>query len=146
MKDSTIITRITTPAQLLAWRGVVGIGGLTLTAGIAVFPQFYYQYYGGSELQTKVRAKMRKQFQTELLGGGFAQMSKGLREEKVVHEVDTKARVSFWLAFDITPQQQCILEDLFMRFEFPNFDEARLEINLNLFLQDTYHHLCNQSL
>lgn len=89
------------------WLGAVGDCGAALSPGVPVLQQYY---------QAFTRHGERGKEQAVVTETGMYHLSKGLTAE--VLEVDDDARVSFWLAFGITPTHQRELEGSMGAVEF----------------------------
>lgn len=90
------------------WLAAVGMGGTSLTAGMPVL-QAYYQCYTRNSLGAKPLSD-------PTLEGGFFRNSKGMT--LVSSQISDQSRLSFWLAFDIPPQSQLVLEEYYDQLSF----------------------------
>ncbi len=98
-KDSVMLKSWDTPSIFRGWLDAVGTGGLSLTSRLPVFQAFYSSY---------VRAGKRRAIPKELLPWSFTNMCDGMNRTPGI--VLPEARLSFWEAFDITPDEQIELE------------------------------------
>lgn len=107
-KDSVMLAPFQGVDVFRGWLDAVGAGGLAMTGGIPIFQSFYSCY---------VRAGKRRQVPEHLLSWGMRQhLKKGL--SRTTGEVTPEARASFWLAFDITPDEQVELERYYDELDF----------------------------
>lgn len=83
------------------WLGAVGECGMAMTGGIPVM----YEYYSAF-----ARAGTPSRPLSVVAETGMAMLARGLH--RMGRVVTDEARVSFWRAFDISPTQQCELEEL----------------------------------
>lgn len=88
------------------WQYQVGLAGQSLTAGVPVLYESYRAMVrnGTPCLRAQGFGNMES---------GFEHLAKGMRDDGVV--VTPEARVSFWLAWGITPDQQVALEHHFQQ-------------------------------
>jgi len=85
------------------WLSAVGQGGLSLTSGIPVCQEFYTCLHRN--------ANGAKPLSDPTLEGGFFRLSKGMTARYT--EIRAETRLSFWLAFNVTPQEQLVIEDYY---------------------------------
>jgi len=105
-KDSISIKPLTTEKLFRKWLGAVGEGGVSLTGGIPVMQSFYCCLERASKgLRLKDDPTMES---------GWWYLSKGMKRK--VAEVNTSARISFYLAFGIAPDLQQIIENYYNGF------------------------------
>jgi hypothetical protein len=102
-KDLTSYRGIVDEASWNTYRKSIADCGLSLTGGLPVLPQFYQMLGKGSG------DRVAKVVASERTGMDF--MAAGLNRQGYV--VTPEARVSFWDAFGITPDQQIALEAFF---------------------------------
>lgn len=115
-KDSVMLNPFQGARQFRGWLDAVGSGGIAMTGGIPVFQAFYSCY---------VRSGQKRIVPNHLLSWNMQQhVLKGVARK--VKLVTPEARASFWLAFDITPDEQVILEkyydDLFISSLLGNYE------------------------
>lgn len=106
-KDSISILNITNPKTYAKWMGAVGEGGLALNSGIPVLQSFYQAY-----MRVGVQSNISRATQMEC-GALFLRM----RMEAKATIISVDSRVSFWLAFGITPDEQLALEEYYDRLD-----------------------------
>lgn len=99
-KDSVMLSPYQSKGKFLGWLDAVGTGGLSMTAGLPIFQSFYKMY---------IRSGMRRRVDANLLSWNMQQHMK-YGNKRTERPVSDEARCSFWLAFDITPDEQIILE------------------------------------
>jgi hypothetical protein len=103
-KDSMCLVPVNNCRALQSWMKSVGIGGISLNAGVPIMQSFYAML-----VRNAGDAKINPRFQTHLLKDqGRRFMFWGQRAK--VRRVCDDARVSFWKAFKICPDQQIELE------------------------------------
>jgi hypothetical protein len=88
------------------WLDAVGTGGLCMTGCLPVFQELYAAY---------VRAGKRRKIPEELLPWSFRHWSQGM--DRKYGEVSPQARESFWLAFNMTPDEQICLEKHYQQLD-----------------------------
>lgn len=87
------------------WMAAVGDGGMALCSGIPVMQEYYEMYKRSS-------CGAEKLVDTTI-DGGFYRLSKGMAKDYV--KPTPESRLSFWLAFDITPAEQLALEEYYRK-------------------------------
>lgn len=100
VKDATNLQRVTTRADFDEWRSAVAGCGLALTSGVPVMQEFYLALTRG------VRPLHHQVFEC---GRDFLALGMLSR----VRPVQDCARVSFFLAFGVTPQHQMAMEEYY---------------------------------
>jgi hypothetical protein len=120
-KDSASFLPLATEKETRKWLWAVGECGLALTGGVPVFQEFYkwYMRHGVvSNVASSVQMQAGAQFLRQRL----------LSRESVV---TTEARVSFYEAWGVTPEEQIVLEEYYAALPFvfgkrhiDNYDEA----------------------
>lgn len=102
-KDSMCLFPLDNPGALRAWVYAVGECGLALTSGIPVFQEMY----------SKMMTNGRKSNMSEavFMQSGSRMLSLGM--ESKYSPVTVEARVSFFLAFGVTPDEQIALEEYY---------------------------------
>lgn len=108
-KDSVMLDPYSGERHFQGWLDAVGTGGLAMTGGIPVFQSFYSCY---------VRSGVKRKVRDELLSWNMIQHIKhGIN--RGVRLIAPETRASFWLAYDIVPDEQIMLEkyydELFIR-------------------------------
>jgi hypothetical protein len=98
-KDSVMLKRYDGERFFRGWLDSVGIGGLALAGGLPIFNEFYQMF---------VRSGKRRKISEEFLPWSFRQLAKGVN--RGYGAVSPHARASFYLAFDITPDEQLVME------------------------------------
>lgn len=121
-KAPDVSTGYVVPASARAWLNAVGECGLSLCSGVPVMQAFYE-----SHIRAGVGRKTRKPQGFGDGESGFERMSLGLRRGPSA--VTAETRVSFWLAFGITPDVQCVLESGYHAARGPEFDRRRIEVD-----------------
>lgn len=87
------------------WRLAVGQGGLSMTGGVPVQQEFYAAFMRG--------AKGKALERDSILDTGMSRLARGMARQ---YEVPSAAaRVSYWRAFGVTPDQQIALEEEYKR-------------------------------
>jgi hypothetical protein len=104
-KDLTSRCYIQDPTIRRRWLNAVGAGGTALTCGLPVLPQFYSMFP-----RTTDPIEGREEL-SGLYGTGLWYLSRDMKEGN--HIVGPMQRYSFWLAFDLLPDEQEALERLF---------------------------------
>lgn len=120
-KDSVCTRPMYNKTTYEQWVGAVGLGGLSLAGGLPVFQSFYQSYVRASNGNKGYLTELEKE-------SGFHNMTRGMNRD--VRVVTTDARVSFWRAYDITPDDQMIIEEY-----FDNFTPTFCEMTQTEFLQ-----------
>lgn len=106
-KDLTSTCDIRNPTVGNRWLHAVRSGGLALTAGCPVLPQFY-QMYQSTGVDKGRGATQELKALTE---SGLWRLRGKMQFEDL--EVGPEQRFSFWLAFGITPDEQECLEEFY---------------------------------
>lgn len=102
-KDSMCLFPLETPGAIGSWLYAVGECGMALTAGIPVFQEMYQAFMRNG--------KPSKMSEAVFMQSGAKMMSAGMDGKWV--EVSTEARVSFFSAFGVTPDEQVALEEYY---------------------------------
>lgn len=100
-KDSMCLFPLDTPGALGSWLYAVGECGMALTAGIPVFQEMYQAYMRNG--------KPSNMSEAVFMQSGSRQLSRGM--DPSYREVTAEARVSFFIAFGMTPDEQVALEE-----------------------------------
>jgi len=106
-KDTTCILDIGTKGGFDKWRRAVADCGLSLTGGIPVMQEFYTCLGRGATSKGNID-------QHPLMESGMVFWAKGLERQAV--EPCAAARVSFWEAFGVTPDEQIVAESYYRAF------------------------------
>ncbi len=104
-KDSTMLMPYD-PVVFRGWLDAVGVGGLRMTGGIPVFQDFYSSF---------IRSGKRRDVPVDLLPWSFRNWSAGM--VRAYGSISPETRCSFWLAFGVTPDEQCCLEQYYSQFD-----------------------------
>jgi len=122
-KDCLSLKLMDSPQVARDWLAAVGEGGLALTGGIPVYQDFYSALYRASQSvvvpvkwKHQQNSAYRRRERTVELTGGIAWLSKGMERRYV--PIDPKTRVSFWMAFGLTPDRQECLENYYQGAKF----------------------------
>ncbi len=102
-KDSMCLFPLDNKGALMSWLYAVGECGLALCSGVPVFQAMYEAYMRNG--------RPSKMSEAVFMQSGSRMLSRGMEAKHV--EVDTDARVSFFLAFDVTPDEQVALEEYY---------------------------------
>lgn len=102
-KDSMCLFPLDNDGALRSWLYAVGECGLALTAGLPVFQEMYSAYMRNGKPSGMKDAVFMQ--------GGRMMMARGMEAKR--RPVTTHARVSFYEAFDITPDEQTALEEYY---------------------------------
>jgi len=113
-KDAVSLKPLNHPHTTRMWMAAVGLGGTALTSGMPVL-QAYYDYF--------VRhSEGARPMSDPTLEGGFFRLGAGMLRKRT--PVSAETRCSFWLAFDIPPESQLVLEEYYDQLEFGDGDLA----------------------
>lgn len=102
-KDCISIKPLDSKPVFDKWRRSVGLAGLSLTGGIPVQQEFYLALMRGAG-----QAVLTNEPTMET---GFMRFARGM--DRVASEVHPEARLSYWLAFGVTPDEQEALEHVY---------------------------------
>lgn len=108
-KDSMCLHPLPTSKALEAWLYAVGEGGLALTGGVPVFQSFYKLYMRSG------KGRVSKLRDADYMASGVQFLMRGLSSKE--HPISAEARVSFFEAFDVTPDEQVALEKYYDSLE-----------------------------
>lgn len=106
-KDSMCLFPLNTPGAIGSWIYAVGECGMALTAGIPVFQEMYLAY--------KRNGKPSKMSEAVFMQSGSMMMARGM--DSTQREVTPEARVSFFAAFGMTPDEQVAMEDHYKQWK-----------------------------
>lgn len=102
-KDSVMLSPFQSSSKFMGWLDAVGTGGLSMTGGLPVFQSFYSMY---------IRSGKERVVSDDLLSWNMLQhRHSGVKRSYTV--VSDEARLSFWISFGITPDEQLILEQYY---------------------------------
>lgn len=107
-KDCVAIKPLDNDKIMKMWCSAVGQGGMSLTGGIPVWQDFY------ARLVSIIDGA--KPLDDITLNTGMKLMAKGMYRN--YKEVDPKTRLSFYLAFKVSPQEQLAREDFYRKVSF----------------------------
>jgi hypothetical protein len=115
-KDCCSIKPLDTPTGAAKYLEVFSKGGMSLTGGIPVWQEFY-GVLGRHDVQTKASRIV--------LETGMAHLARGM--SRYYSDVDPRSRYSFWLAFDISPDEQLVIESHYRatKLDIHNVQTAR---------------------
>lgn len=102
-KDAVALKPLDNLSVREKWMAAVGLGGLALTSGMPVLQDFYSVFVRES--------KGASPLVDTTMEGGFYRLSKGMEARFI--EPTPETRLSFWLAFGITPSEQVSLEEYY---------------------------------
>jgi len=105
MKDSCTVVDVSHPKQFDRWMSAVGGCGCSLTSGVPVMYSYYSVYTRSSSGNPGNIGNHPS------MTSGLTFMAGGMVAEK--REITDDARVSFWLAFGITPDEQIMFEQYY---------------------------------
>lgn len=109
-KDTLITVDVSTEKAMLAWCTAVGTGGLSLSGGIPVMQEFYRALIRiGKGVANNVMKELSRNSGMYMLGKDV---------QRVESEPTAEARLSVFVAWGITPDQQEALEEYYRNFEF----------------------------
>lgn len=109
-KDSVFLQPYQSKRQVFGWMNAVSLGGLRMTGRLPVLQNFY-RLCGRYGEQGQKTPKVWSWFHSRMIE----------KMDRDFGPVSPEARLSFWLAFNITPDQQEVQED--------EFDLARLRVS-----------------
>jgi hypothetical protein len=114
-KDCLSLKQLDSPVVCKAWLDAVGQGGLSLTGGIPVYQDFYSSFIRASTGMQVTRAKQnsrrRKNSPDVELSNGMVWLSAGMKRK--YQKILPETRLSFWIAFGVTPDEQIVLESVY---------------------------------
>lgn len=118
VKDCISLKPLPTKSAYCKWLSAVAQSGLSLTGGIPVFQEFYSLL-----LRTSDGAKM---LTDPTLETGLTQLAKGMfREYSNIHP---RTRLSFWIAFGITPERQIAIEQAYSTLTLDQLESSKLRL------------------
>jgi len=110
-KDVYCLVPIESDHTLKCWLGAVGDAGMSLTGGIPIWQEFYSVYQRSAGVLSYSKKRPGAFLDQSSFETGMLMAAKGM--ERKYGDVTPEARFSFWLAFDITPDHQVVLEELY---------------------------------
>ena len=116
-KDSMILMPFSNEKGVRKWMYVVGEGGLALCSGVPVFQEMYKAY-----IRLGIPSNMADATFMERGAVFLAQ-----RMEAKDEPVSSTARASFWAAFDISPDEQVVLENHYAHLQFGRLRTGELD-------------------
>jgi hypothetical protein len=102
-KDAVALKPLDNVSIARKWMAAVGDGGMALTSGMPVLQEYYSVYKRNSNGATPLV--------DTTIDGGFFRLSKGMTKD--YRKPTDQTRMSFWLAFGITPEEQVSLEEYY---------------------------------
>lgn len=108
-KDTTMLEPYHSATQVADWMNSVGTGGLRLTGGLPILQNLYRQFVNNGRAGHSKRDHMSWYMRTQ---------SKDM--DRDFGPVTPEARVSFWRAFGICPDEQVIMERIIDQWKFNN--------------------------
>lgn len=131
-KDHVSVRSLRSKRDYLRWIAAVGEGGLSLTGGIPVFQEFYSQLVRTSE--------GAKPMYTELdESSGFSILRRGMTRK--YQKISDATRLSFHLAFSITPGQQHQIERYYRERSVYTYPD---HVNTIPYARDTRPRWCDE--
>jgi len=100
-KDCVSINPLDVPSELFGWINAVGLGGLALTSGIPCWQSFYQLY---------VRSSTGKRLSKKETGWGWGVRMLANGMEANARSPSSRTRASFFIAFNISPDEQLCIE------------------------------------
>lgn len=102
-KDAVALKPLDNENVKKMWMAAVGIGGMKLTSGMPILQDYYNVF--------KRHSGGARPLSDPTLDGGFWRLSLGMADEYITPTPET--RLSFWMAFGISPQQQIECENYY---------------------------------
>lgn len=112
VKDTYSIKPIDTEGVMRKWLIAIGDGGMSLTGGIPIWQEFYNTLAtAGSKLAPSKTRKSQGINYDPTMDSGMRRLAERMnRNYTTIHP---RARYSFWLAFDIAPDEQLAMEGFY---------------------------------
>lgn len=107
-KDSVCVRPIHNAKAYEAWIAAVGQGGLASTGGIPIFQEFYSSYIRAANGR-------RAWHHASCEDDGLYKI--GWKMDRKYQQVKASTRYSFWLAYDITPDEQIAIENYYRGYQ-----------------------------
>lgn len=98
-KDTVSVHPLDSDRAFRGWLDAVGQGGIAMTGGVPVFQDFYHSY---------IRCGKFLKSATTGLSWGVRSLIRGMKRQ--YGAVSPRTRLSFWVAFGVTPDEQLCLE------------------------------------
>jgi len=109
-KDCLSLKDLSSTRICRAWLNAVGTGGLSLTGGVPIYQDFYSSYIkAGLSIPIKKSANKGQHIPDADVTGGLFWLSKGMK--RPYQNISAVTRHSFYLAFNVTPEQQIAIEE-----------------------------------
>jgi len=108
-KDNISLIPWENERDMRGWMNAVGECGLSLTGSVPIYQNFYQLYVRHGE-KTGVNLH-------PVMYSGMRMMAKGM--DTKVAEPSARTRYSFWLAFDVTPDEQIAREAIYDNISLP---------------------------
>lgn len=122
-KDSLCVVDVSRPKLLMAWMTAVGKGGLSLTGGIPIMQNFYRSYIRlGNGVNNKVALELSRNSGMHMLGIGI---------DRLFVEPTAQARLSVYVAWGITPDEQVALENYYDNYSLDYADPVGVDSHIN---------------
>jgi len=137
-KDSCCLENINVPYRLAAWARSVGRGGVAMFGGVPVLDAFYRCLIRNSEKffqTTKLSKRAAKRARSYKLPDGYTNWGEPISYQNSV--VDDTIRYEVFVAFNIAPADQLMLEDHYNNLDIDFTVERRTPCpgNFNLLFQ-----------
>lgn len=116
-KDSMILMPFTCSLGIRKWMRVVGEGGLALCSGVPVFQEMYKAYIRMGLASNMASATFMER--------GAVFLAKRMEAKEM--PVTSVARASFWEAFDMSPEEQEVLENHYRSLHFGRIRTGTLD-------------------
>lgn len=111
-KDSICLFDITSEGAYRKWMGAVGECGLAIAGGLPVFQAMYSAYCRAGKPGNVLNSLQMQ--------SGFLMLSRGMESKR--RPVSETARFSFFLAYDVTPDEQLALEQYYDELDLTCFN------------------------
>jgi len=122
-KDTLCVVDVTTHKALQGWMTAVGKGGLSLTGGIPIMQNFYRSYIRlGNGVTSKVSEELKRHSGIHMMGIGM---------DRLFVEPTAQARLSVYLAWGITPDQQVALENYYDNYSIETTGPVGVDTHIN---------------
>jgi hypothetical protein len=105
-KDCVCTLPLVSEEELEYWCDAVGQCGLALTGGVPIYQEFYSALIRLGRDSSNTRIAHSNQME-----GGFWQLAKGMHRS--YKDITPEARLSFYIAFDILPDEQVAIEQYY---------------------------------
>jgi len=115
-KDTTSLYSFDSMKQYRGWLDAVGTGGLAMTGGVPVFQEFYASY---------LRHASPHKTQHHAQSWGVRALQQGM--VRSYGPISPETRASFYWAFGVLPDEQCVLEDFYKRVDLDSKQRESFE-------------------